>query len=660
MDSPQKIKIEEPPVRLLLSCDRCRQRKVKCDGSKPSCGRCLRSEVGCHYSPIVEKRRARKTNNVPSLDQINCNSALSEVLDIHQEISELMGRLRDISIQTVTSDFIPSSRAESVKSFIDSSRSQACNSEFDSKSSIISTNDFSSTPTSARPPFSKDTCRMLVSNFFEFYSPLITGFDDHSKLERYLLQSINSNQLNPLLLSILSAGSLVTNENTLENSPLSENPSVSNVYFATAYPLLKSRIPEFFGVNSLENLSVLNNCALISLKTGKDNFYSSQAVRMGFCLGLHNPNAGLKKQSTNLFWSAVIVDSLLSMVNGYLPAASYDELDSTTSDDLGKLAIILVKASKKAYSSSLHGTGHLAANSQFSAHLLMELDMWYGTNSENSLAEFLNLQKTEALQKSENGKDLSKKMFLHCMYHFLVITIIQNFSSDVWTFSGNNSTQQEAFINERSLVSARLMTQILIKGLELNPNYIPPCLGVFAFVGGVVYTDSSSLITSDSNADILNLSNLVHHVRFLNKIGATNYAQNLAVRSLKLQQKIQQLQQGLQTSGQGTSGDFANSALYGLDFGLLPKPNDAIFNNDFPAPKQNNQANTLDLFSVGLNTQKILPNLNSCFSDTSSRTAFGQQRSTISSINSQNFLSNYSTAANTNIDDIISSAFSSN
>ncbi|OLY80862.1 Protein SIP4 [Smittium mucronatum] len=650
MDSAQKSKPEEAHVRLLLSCDRCRQRKVKCDGIKPSCSRCAKSEAGCHYSPIVEKRRSRKTGNYIGIDQLGSNSSLSEVLDIHQEINDLMGRLREISIQTVTSDFIPSSRAESIASTSDLPRSQTCYSERNRKESMVSSGGPSTEFTSIRIPFSKDTSRLIVSNFFEYNCSLFTGFDDHSKVERYLLQSVNSSTPNPLLMSVLAAGSLVTKAGVNSSDSVFESSKDEN-HFKAVYPLLNNLAPQIFGINSLENLSTLNNCALVSLKTGENLYYSSMAVRMGFCLGLQNPNSELYKQSSGLFWSAIVVDSLLSLINGQLPAASYDELDNNTQSDIGKLAIILIKAAKKSYSASSLGTGQLASNSQFSAHLLMELDMWYGANSENVLFDFLDLEKTEVIDSVERNRDIAKRTFLHCLYHFLVIVVIQNFSSDIWTLSKNNVPEAEIFVNERSIVSARLMSEMLDKANSLDVNYLPPCLSTFVYVGSVVYTEPSSLINADSNDHSLNYKLFSKNVEFLNKMNESRLTQNLLTRCSKLQQKIHQ-QNEMQSAFSGLVNGFPNTALLDFDTSMLAASSSIGFGDDVASVNQ--FPGTLPNFD----SQKMLSN--SVFSDTSSSTAFGSRSVATSNINDpSNIFSGHPNGFSANIDDIISNAFSS-
>ncbi|KAJ1673843.1 hypothetical protein EV182_004453, partial [Spiromyces aspiralis] len=47
--------------RLMHACDVCRRKKIKCDGSKPSCSHCTRLKLACHYSPFIRKKRNRRS-----------------------------------------------------------------------------------------------------------------------------------------------------------------------------------------------------------------------------------------------------------------------------------------------------------------------------------------------------------------------------------------------------------------------------------------------------------------------------------------------------------------------------------------------------------------------------------------------------------------------
>ncbi|KAI7827879.1 hypothetical protein BX661DRAFT_129831, partial [Kickxella alabastrina] len=45
--------------RLSLACTTCRQRKVKCDGGRPSCRTCAKFNWPCVYQPSNRKRGPR-------------------------------------------------------------------------------------------------------------------------------------------------------------------------------------------------------------------------------------------------------------------------------------------------------------------------------------------------------------------------------------------------------------------------------------------------------------------------------------------------------------------------------------------------------------------------------------------------------------------------
>ncbi|PGG98464.1 hypothetical protein GX51_06808 [Blastomyces parvus] len=60
-----------PRKRALLACDFCRQRKRRCDGSKPVCGNCSEAEAECRYQELP----------IQSLESSAISSAISRRLD---------------------------------------------------------------------------------------------------------------------------------------------------------------------------------------------------------------------------------------------------------------------------------------------------------------------------------------------------------------------------------------------------------------------------------------------------------------------------------------------------------------------------------------------------------------------------------------------------
>ncbi|KXN74788.1 hypothetical protein CONCODRAFT_76673 [Conidiobolus coronatus NRRL 28638] len=57
-DSPQAQMKPAKPI-VLMACNSCRQRKVKCDREKPFCKRCVHSGICCKYTPIRTKSKSK-------------------------------------------------------------------------------------------------------------------------------------------------------------------------------------------------------------------------------------------------------------------------------------------------------------------------------------------------------------------------------------------------------------------------------------------------------------------------------------------------------------------------------------------------------------------------------------------------------------------------
>ncbi|KAJ2512514.1 hypothetical protein GGI11_004709, partial [Coemansia sp. RSA 2049] len=46
--------------RLMLSCDNCRKKKIRCNGGKPVCSSCQKNGAICHYSPVGPRKKPRR------------------------------------------------------------------------------------------------------------------------------------------------------------------------------------------------------------------------------------------------------------------------------------------------------------------------------------------------------------------------------------------------------------------------------------------------------------------------------------------------------------------------------------------------------------------------------------------------------------------------
>ncbi|KAJ2492820.1 hypothetical protein IWW37_001118 [Coemansia sp. RSA 2050] len=53
------------PLRLMLSCDNCRKKKIRCNGGRPECASCVRGAIHCHYSPVGPRKKPRRSGTEP-------------------------------------------------------------------------------------------------------------------------------------------------------------------------------------------------------------------------------------------------------------------------------------------------------------------------------------------------------------------------------------------------------------------------------------------------------------------------------------------------------------------------------------------------------------------------------------------------------------------
>ncbi|KAI8642680.1 fungal-specific transcription factor domain-containing protein [Parasitella parasitica] len=58
--SPEEQQASAKRKRLSLACNVCRRKKIKCDGAKPTCGKCERFKQECTYTDVVRKRGPRQ------------------------------------------------------------------------------------------------------------------------------------------------------------------------------------------------------------------------------------------------------------------------------------------------------------------------------------------------------------------------------------------------------------------------------------------------------------------------------------------------------------------------------------------------------------------------------------------------------------------------
>ncbi|PVI08060.1 hypothetical protein DM02DRAFT_608166 [Periconia macrospinosa] len=94
--SRPRVEREPPPKkqRIQLACAPCRQRKIKCDGTRPSCHACVRNKTDCEY-PDTESRQVRQRYEQLQ-QQKSAHEELVELLKNapEQDASDIVRRLR--------------------------------------------------------------------------------------------------------------------------------------------------------------------------------------------------------------------------------------------------------------------------------------------------------------------------------------------------------------------------------------------------------------------------------------------------------------------------------------------------------------------------------------------------------------------------------------
>ncbi|KAM0290474.1 hypothetical protein ACHAO9_004831 [Fusarium lateritium] len=94
--TPPVVQIPKRKVAA-AACDTCRNRKVKCDAERPTCGRCTKSGQACHYGtdPSETRATARKRKHEELEQRVADGEALQGLLMRHpDQTSVILNRLR--------------------------------------------------------------------------------------------------------------------------------------------------------------------------------------------------------------------------------------------------------------------------------------------------------------------------------------------------------------------------------------------------------------------------------------------------------------------------------------------------------------------------------------------------------------------------------------
>jgi hypothetical protein len=96
---------KRPRIGVVVACDRCRLKKIRCDGGKPVCTACFRKGLEqCHYEePSTKDKHAGFLQEgirlLLSMDPSSASSALLAVGDLEID-TDIIDKLRDIASTT--------------------------------------------------------------------------------------------------------------------------------------------------------------------------------------------------------------------------------------------------------------------------------------------------------------------------------------------------------------------------------------------------------------------------------------------------------------------------------------------------------------------------------------------------------------------------------
>ncbi|KAK1954657.1 hypothetical protein LY78DRAFT_593800, partial [Colletotrichum sublineola] len=85
------------------ACDYCRAKKVKCDGTRPVCSRCLGLQAPCNYADVSKPARRQRLRQQAGHANASCNSPRTPHHDARAEGNEAQAssqrQTRRLSVQ---------------------------------------------------------------------------------------------------------------------------------------------------------------------------------------------------------------------------------------------------------------------------------------------------------------------------------------------------------------------------------------------------------------------------------------------------------------------------------------------------------------------------------------------------------------------------------
>ncbi|OMH80117.1 hypothetical protein AX774_g3928 [Zancudomyces culisetae] len=257
---------------------------------------------------------------------------------------------------------------------------------------------------------------------------------------------------------------------------------------------------------------------------------------MGIRMGLHRNSSHVESHMKNIFWTTLLVDALVSWESGLPGAISYDEVGTQNISWLGKLAVLVLKAAKISRSIS---DGGMSGSTQFCIQTLTELDQLYeAIPASYSFSIPINREGYSQAGNEEPENQLVGKAFVNILYHGLVISIVHSYGYDTWQTKEAESLDDlsqcfkptpEYLVQERSLSSAGAVTEILVQLKAVDPRYYQYGLEVSVYLAGLVYVGVLSCVNFSSTEFAISNTCIKEHILFLERTSHFKLAQKLSL-----------------------------------------------------------------------------------------------------------------------------------
>ncbi|KAJ2833508.1 hypothetical protein GGI24_000822 [Coemansia furcata] len=379
-----------PPLRLMLSCDNCRKKKIRCNGGRPECASCLRGGIDCHYSPVGPRKKPRRGGTEPlgrrqvpikrrasasasdsdethedtprpsgvssvshlMLEKLRDTQTLAspavvalrvqqqqpvmEMLRLQTQISDLVDQLRNITIQV--SGIAPAAEPPAPAANSPAPlavprpglthRSQTTSSAEPSCSEL-----HLSKPEHARGVnVSRDLIKHLISVYFQYCHPSETGMYP-AELYRDRLQRAQVSET--FLLSVLAVASRLSDDPRVKREPA----------YLAGYDFFervtRGLMMDVLERDCVENMLTLNNLAIYAVGLPVANrgwYFSGLAMRMATQMSLQKvdapgrmPGASMMsgpgiESARRAFWTTLLLEALASFASGEPPPITIQDI----------------------------------------------------------------------------------------------------------------------------------------------------------------------------------------------------------------------------------------------------------------------------------------------------------------------------------------------